>query len=87
LTYVIKNNTIYLHYILVTTDGFMTVISTSEQPRDSCELSEFGCCPDGVTAATGFNLEGCYGVNFDNCTYNENENNTGKNNLEIPNKK
>jgi len=43
----------------VTTDGFISVTSTSEQPTDSCQLSEFGCCPDGVTSASGYNLEGC----------------------------
>lgn len=59
----------------------MTITSTSEQPKDSCEFSEFGCCPDGVTAATRINLEGCIGVDFDNCTFSENENNTGKKNI------
>lgn len=53
--------------------------STSELPFDSCQSSEFGCCPDGSSAATGFNLEGCMGINFENCTYGENENDTGKN--------
>jgi len=57
----------------VTTDGFISVTSTSEQPIDTCQLSEFGCCPDGVTSASGFNLEGCLGIDFDNCTYNEND--------------
>lgn len=52
--------------------------STSEQPFDSCQLSVFGCCPDGYTAATGVNLEGCIGVDFDNCTLNGAENNTSK---------
>lgn len=60
----------------MTTDGFIIVSTTSEEPSDSCQLSEFGCCPDGVTGATGYNLEGCFGVDFDNCTYGEN--NTGK---------
>lgn len=60
----------------MTTDEFISVSSTSEQPFDSCMLSTFGCCPDGVTAAVGYNLEGCSGVDFDNCTYNEND--TGK---------
>lgn len=60
----------------MTTDGFISVSSTSEQTiTDSCQLSEFGCCPDGVTSAKGFNLDGCLGVDFDNCT--DNENNTG----------
>lgn len=64
--------------ISVTTDDFISVTSTSEQPFDSCQLSVYGCCPDGVTAATGSNLEGCIGVDFDNCTFNEDQNITGK---------
>ncbi len=24
-----------------------------------CDATAFGCCPDGVTAANGFNGEGC----------------------------
>jgi hypothetical protein len=63
-------------YISVTTDDFIIVSTTSEEPSDSCQLSEFGCCPDGVTGAAGYNLEGCLGIDFDNCTYGEN--NTGK---------
>lgn len=63
--------------ILVTTEDFIFVTSTTEQPTtDSCQLSEFGCCPDDVTAASGFNFEGCYGVDFNNCT-SGNENDTG----------
>lgn len=63
--------------IPVTTEDFILVTSTSEQPfSDSCQLSEFGCCPDDVTAATGINLEGCYGIDFNNCT-GGNENDTG----------
>lgn len=69
-------------YIPVTTeDGFMLPSTTSEEPIDSCQLSEFGCCPDGVSSAAGYNLEGCVGVDFDNCTYGEN--NTGKLIIEI----
>lgn len=55
------------------TTEFISVSSTSEQTiTDSCQLSEFGCCPDGATAASGYNLEGCLGVDFDNCTDNPN---------------
>lgn len=57
----------------MTTDGFISITSTPEPATDSCQLSEFGCCPDGVTSASGYNLEGCMGVDFDNCTYNEND--------------
>lgn len=60
-------------FISVTTDDFIFVTSTSEQPTDSCQFSEFGCCPDGTSSASGYNLEGCVGVDFDNCTYNEND--------------
>lgn len=59
----------------MTTDDFMFVSTTSEEPNDTCHFSEFGCCPDGVSAADGYNLEGCLGVDFDNCTYGDN--NTG----------
>lgn len=63
--------------ISVTTEDFILVTSTSEQPTsDTCQLSEFGCCPDDVTAATGINLQGCYGIDFNNCT-GGNENDTG----------
>lgn len=63
--------------ISVTTEDFIFVTSTSEQPiSDSCQLSEFGCCPDEVTAAAGINLEGCNGIDFNNCTFG-NENDTG----------
>lgn len=54
--------------------------STSEQPvTESCQLSEYGCCPDGVSPAVGNNFEGCLGVDFDNCTSNGND--TGRANI------
>lgn len=59
----------------------MMMPSTTEESTSPCLTSEFGCCPDGVTSATGVNLEGCIGIDFDNCTYSGNENDTGKNNL------
>lgn len=64
--------------IPVTTDDLISLTSTSELPSDTCAFSTFGCCPDRVTAAGGYNLEGCDGVDFDNCTYSEND--TGKTN-------
>lgn len=80
------NNYLYIinTYIPVTTDGFISVSSTTEQPTDSCQLSEFGCCPDGVSTALGFNLEGCIGIDFDNCTYNENGAGNSENNNVLP---
>lgn len=60
----------------MTTDGFILMSSTSEEPYDTCKLSYYGCCPDGVTEAVGHNFEGCLGVDFDNCTGTGND--TGK---------
>ncbi|KAJ8021428.1 Agrin [Holothuria leucospilota] len=36
-----------------------TTIPTPETPMPACEMSEFGCCPDGETEAMGENMEGC----------------------------
>lgn len=60
----------------MTTDGFILISPTSEQPYDSCQSSIFGCCPDGVTEALRYDLEGCLGVDFNNCT--DDGNDTGK---------
>lgn len=57
---------------MVTYD-FTTISSTSEQTVDSCQLSKYGCCPDGVSEAIGNNFEGCEGIDFDNCTTYEND--------------
>lgn len=64
-------------YISVTTE-FIPISTTSEEPIDSCQNSRFGCCPDQVTAAAGYNLEGCNGIDFDNCTYSGNDTDSGK---------
>lgn len=35
-----------------------SMVSPTEVMED-CEMSEYGCCPDGVTTAMGDNFEGC----------------------------
>lgn len=50
----------------------------------ACNMSDFGCCPDNITFATGPNLEGCsncssseFGCCADNMTIAEGSNKFG----------
>ena len=40
-------------------------IEISSGDGAECDQSTYGCCPDGVTAATGPNNRGCYVVDVD----------------------
>lgn len=37
-------------------------IEISSGEGEPCDQSTYGCCPDGVTMATGPNEQGCYSV-------------------------
>ena len=40
-------------------------IEISSGDGAECDQSTYGCCPDGVTAATGPSNRGCYAVDVD----------------------
>ncbi|XP_050528636.1 papilin isoform X2 [Daktulosphaira vitifoliae] len=58
---------------IITSTDSSTQSSTDDIFIDSCKSSEFGCCPDDVTAATGPNFEGCDNFGFNNCTADGND--------------